>query len=164
MGRSSAADHVGCDNGKALRDLAADGFIGERLRRNFLAKIGGDELRRLIDPRPGALRILRNQPAADGESAEADNHAAVDQRQLGGAAANIDMQQAGIARFRQRHRPGIVGGEPGFKLVAGRGADELAGFLGEQLVDGAGVGALDRLAGEDDGAELISSCVSPASP
>ncbi len=133
---------------------AADGFVGERLRRNFHAEIVGDELRRLIDPRPGALGIRRNQPAADREGAEADDHAAVDQRQLGGAAADVDMQQAGVARLRQRHRAGAVRGEPAFELVAGGGADELAGFRGEQLVDGAGIGALDRLAGEDDGAAV----------
>ncbi len=36
--------------------------------------------------------------------------------------------------------------------MPGGGADELAGFLGEQVGDGAGVRALDRLAGEDHGA------------
>src|ERR1700727_1413307 len=49
----------------ALGDLVPDGFIGERLRRNFQAEIVGDELGRLIDPRPGAVRIGRNQPATD---------------------------------------------------------------------------------------------------
>ena len=108
----------------------------------------------MIDSCPGAVSILRNQPAADREGAEADDHAAVDQRQLGGAAADVDMQETCVARFRERHRAGAVGGEPTFELVAGSGADELAGFRGEQLVDGAGIGALDRLAGEDDGAGI----------
>ena len=108
----------------------------------------------MIDPRPGALGIGRDQPAADRKGAEADDHAAVDQRQLGGAAADVDVQQAGVARLRQRHRAGTVGGEPAFELVAGGGANELAGLLGEQLVDGAGIAALDRLAGEDDGAGI----------
>ncbi len=34
--------------------------------------------------------------------------------------------------------------------MAGRGADELPGLRGEQVVDGAGIFALDRFAGEDD--------------
>src|SRR5262249_54445250 len=40
------------------------------------------------------------------------------------------------------------------ELVARRGADEFAGLLGEQLVDGAGIFALDRFASEDDGARV----------
>ena len=47
-----------------------------------------------------------------------------------------------------------MGGEPAFQFMAGCSADELAGLLGEQFVDGAGIGALDRLAGEDDGAAI----------
>ena len=56
--------------------------------------------------------------------------------------------------LRERNGARAVRGEPAFQLVAGSGADELAGLLGEQLVDGAGVFALDRLAGEDDGAAV----------
>ena len=91
-------------------------------------------------------------PTANAESPTID--AAVDQRQLGGAAADIDMQDAGVARLGQRHRARAMRGEPAFELVAGGGADELAGFAGEQLVDGAGIFALDRLAGEDDRAAV----------
>ena len=64
------------------------------------------------------------------------------------------MQDAGVAGFGQRHRAGSVRGEAAFELVAGRGADEFAGFAGKKLVDGAGIFALDRLAGEDDGAAI----------
>src|SRR5262245_10254620 len=39
-------------------------------------------------------------------------------------------------------------------MVAGRGADELAGFLGKEIRDGARVAALERLAGQNDGAAV----------
>ena len=74
------ADYVGGDRGKALRDAAAQVFIGQSSRRDFYAEIVAHKLRRMIDPAPGAVRILRHQPAADREGAEPDDGAAVDQR------------------------------------------------------------------------------------
>ena len=47
-----------------------------------------------------------------------------------------------------------MGGERAFELVAGGGADELAGLGGEQLVDRLGVPPFDRLAGEDHRARV----------
>ena len=45
-------------------------------------------------------------------------------------------------------------GQNAFQFVAGRGADELAGFGREDFVDGARVLALDRFAGQDHGAAV----------
>ncbi len=59
------------------------------------------------------------------------------------------MEHAGAALFGELHRAGAMGRERAFELVAGGGADELAGLCGEQFVDRLGVLALDRLAGED---------------
>ena len=41
-----------------------------------------------------------------------------------------------------------------FHVMARGGAHEPAGFLGEQIGDGAGIVPLDRLAGQDDGAGI----------
>src|SRR5262249_60280576 len=41
-----------------------------------------------------------------------------------------------------------------FRVVGGRGGDELAGFLGKEIRDGARVAALERLAGQNDGAAV----------
>ena len=41
--------------------------VGERLRRQFQAELLGHEPRRIVDPRPGALGVGRDQPAADRE-------------------------------------------------------------------------------------------------
>ena len=64
------------------------------------------------------------------------------------------MEHAGAALPGKLHRAGAVGGECALELVAGGGADELAGFRGEQFVDRLGVPALDRLAGEDHRAAI----------
>ena len=43
------------------------------------------------------------------------------------------MKEASLARFRQRHRARAVRGEPAFQQVSSGGANELAGFTGEQF-------------------------------
>ena len=97
------------------------------------------------------MRIGGDQTPADGESRQSGNRtaAAVDACKLGRAAADINVQQGDAARFRQRHRARAVRRQPRFELVAGAGADEFPRLRGEELVDGARVLALDRLAGED---------------
>ena len=132
-----------------MRNAPPHRCIGQRLRRNRDPQIVGDKLRRLVDAAPRAVRVGGDKPAADGEGREPQNRAAVDQGELGRAAADVGVEEASIARFRQRHSARAVRGEPAFELVAGGGADEFPGIGGEQLVDGAGVLALDRLAGED---------------
>ena len=131
--------------GSGARSVAAIRRDAERI---------GDKPRRIVHPREGARLVGRDQPAADREGGNAQNFPPVDQRQFGGAAADIDMQDAGIALLRQPHRAGPVGGERAFELVAGGGADEFAGFRGEQFVDRPGIVPLDRLAGEDHGATV----------
>ena len=59
------------------------------------------------------------------------------------------MQHRALALAREGDGARAMGGEGAFELVASGGADEFAGLFGEEFVDGAGVLALDRLAGED---------------
>ena len=47
---------------------------------------------------------------------------------------------------------GAIGRHQRFHIMAGRGAHELAAFLGEQIGDGAGIISLQRFAGQDNGA------------
>ena len=96
---------------------------------------------RIVDPGPGAALVAGDEPAAHREGGDAEEHAVVDQRELGGAAADVDMEHAFVALLGQPHRAGAVGGERAFELVAGGGADELAGLGGEQFVDRLGVAA-----------------------
>ena len=64
------------------------------------------------------------------------------------------MEDAVLALLRQRDGARAVGGEETFQLVTGGGADEFAGLSREDFVDGAGVGLLDGLARENDGAAV----------
>ena len=97
---------------------------------------------------------MRDEAPTDRKSCDGFDHALVDEREFGGAAADIDMQHDSILGFRQSNRARAVGCERAFKLVACGSADEFAGFLGEELVNGARIGALDGLARENDGARV----------
>ena len=90
----------------------------------------------MIDAGPGSLGILGDEPAADRKGGDARDLALRDERELGGAAADVGMQRAGAAPPRKRGRAGAVRGENAFELVAGGGADEFARFSGEDFVDG----------------------------
>ena len=92
------------------------------------------------------------QPAADMHGRGGDDVAALDQRELGGAAADVDVEDALARLVRHPRRAGAVGREHRLHVMAGGGADELAALLGEQLRRCLRVLAPQRLAGEDHGA------------
>ena len=110
-------------------------------------------LRRRLDP-GHAVGLLHHQPAADRDRHGGEDLPVLDQRELGGAAADIDIEQRDAVTARHRDRAGAVRRHLAFHVMPGRGADELAGFLREQVGDGARIGALDRLAGQDHGAGI----------
>ena len=144
-----ADDLVDGEFGEPRRDGAPDFEIGEALRIGGEAELVGHQPRRIVDARPATFGIGGDEPAADGKSGDAEDRALVDQGELRRAAAHIDMQHAFATLARQRDGARAMRGERAFELVSGGGADELAGLFGEQLVDRAGVAALDRFAGED---------------
>ena len=149
-----AENIIGRDAGEPARDRFARRAARQRRRIGRDAERVRHEPRGIVDAAPRARLVARDEPAADGEGGNAHEHAVVDQGELGGAAADVDVEHAGAALLGQLHRAGAVGGECAFELVAGGGADELAGFRGEQFVDRLGVPALDRLAGEDHRAAI----------
>ena len=132
------------------RSAAASGLAERQLDAEGVGNLRG----RRLDPREAALRVLDHQAAADRDGGGGDDPALLDQGELGGAAADIDIEQGHAVAARERHRAGAVGRELALHVVPGRGADELAGLLREQVGDGARVAALDRLAGEDDRAAV----------
>ena len=83
-------------------------------------------LRGIIHAGPCAFGVLCDQPSADSKSRYAHDLAFVDQRKLGRAAADIDMQPAGVTPPRQGGRTGAVRRQDAFELVAGGGADEFS--------------------------------------
>ena len=99
-----------------------------------------------------ASSTIRRPPTA--MAAVARMCALLDQRELGRAAADVDVEQRRAVPRDKRDGAGAVRRQLAFHVVAGRGADELAGFLGEQVGDGARIVPLDRLAGEDDRAAV----------
>lgn len=87
-------------------------------------------------------------------AAVAKNLAALHQGKLGGAAADIHVENDSVLLARQGHRAGTVGRQGGLQMVACRGADQAAAGLGKAIGDGLGVVRLERLAGQDDRAAV----------
>ena len=65
-----------------------------RAERQLDAEAGGDLLRRLLDAREPLLWVFDQQPPADRDRRRRDDLAALDQRELGGAAADVDVEDA----------------------------------------------------------------------
>lgn len=107
----------------------------------------GDQQRRLLDPHHGPA-LQGDQPAADGDRGGAEDPAVGHQRQLGRAAADVDVQPHARRAAGLRHRAGAVRGHHRLQVVAGGRADEPAGLLREQVRDGPGVAPLERLPGQ----------------
>ncbi len=98
--------------------------------------------------------IHNQQPAADVHCGGAQHLAAFQQRQLGRAAADIDIQHALAQIMRGARRAGSIGGEHRFHMVSGRGTDEFAALVGQQVRNGLRVLAPQRFAGENHGAGI----------
>ena len=70
--------------------------------------------------RPSPSRAIRRAPIAT--AAVAMTWPSTDQRQLGGAAADVDVEQRALVAAGARDRAGAVGGQHGLHVVAGRRA------------------------------------------
>src|SRR6185436_725664 len=88
------------------------------------------------------------------DGAGGNNAPAFDKGEFGRAATDVDIEQRRVVPARERDGARAVGGHLAFHMMAGRGADELAGLLRKQLGDCACVAPLERLAGQDDGAAV----------
>ena len=104
-----------------------------------------------------AVRLKADQPRADIDRGDVLHLAVGADRDLRGAAADIDIHHHAFVADRARRGARAVGRHHGFQAVAGAHRDELAGLLGEQFADGARVLALHRDAGEDQraGVDLV---------
>src|SRR4029077_18247374 len=70
----------------------------------------------------------------------------------GGAAADIDVENATLSLSGEGDCAGAVGRKQRFEIVAGAGADKVATLRGEEIGDGPSVVSANRFAGENDGA------------
>ena len=147
---NSAIRHAGGERARRLR----------RKRRAELeadAELGGEAAAGLLDAHDAAARVEADQPRADVERGEVDHPAVGADRDLRGAAADVDVHDRRLVADRARHRARAVGGHHRLQAVAGRDRDHLAGLAREQLADLAGVAPAHRDAGEDQraGVDLV---------
>ena len=78
-------------------------------------------------------------------------------RDLDGAAADVDVHHRRLVADRARDRARAVGRHHGLQAVAGAHRHQLAGLRGEELADAARIAAAHRDAGEDQraGVDLV---------
>ena len=93
----------------------------------------------VFDARDLAVRLKTDEPRADIDRGNVDHLAVGADRDLGGAAADIDVHHHAFVADRARRRARAIGRHHGFEAVAGADRDQLAGLLGEQVADGARV-------------------------
>ncbi len=121
-------------------------------QREVDAEAARDVEHRLLDAGHSLGPIFDDEAAADGDRDGGENLAFLDQSELGGAAADIDIEHGVAIAARHRDGAGAVRRHLAFHMVAGGGADERSGYLRKQFGNRACVMPLDRLAGQDDGA------------
>ena len=114
------------------------------------AGLAGVEFARRIQPHDAADAVDHLQPAADMQRRGRDHVALGDDGELGGAAADVEVEDALALLVRHLRRARAVGGEHRFHVVPGSGGDEIAALLGQERSDGLRILAPQRLAGEDD--------------
>ena len=94
------------------------------------------------------------QAAADMHRGGGDHLAVLDQAELGGAAADVDIENALAFVARHPRRAGAVGRQHRLHVMAGGGGDEFAALLGQDLGNALRVVAPQRFAGENDDAGI----------
>ena len=94
------------------------------------------------------------QPAADMHGCGSNHLAVLDQAEFGGAAADIDVEDALVLVAGDARGAGAVGRQHRFHVMAGGGGDEFAALLGQDLGDALRVLAAQRLARKNNHAGI----------
>ncbi len=112
-----------------------------------------------FDAHDGTVFVEGEQAGADVDGRYFLDFTVVADGELAGAAADVDVQNYATHFRRVGYRARTMGSHGRFKAVAGADRDELTGFLGEQLADGAGVAPTHGNAGEDQcaGVDLFAA-------
>src|SRR6185369_13892936 len=92
--------------------------------------------------------------SADVNSSGRDHIAIVDQRKLGRAAADIDVEDAYSLLARNAGSARAVGGQHGFHMMASSGADEIAACRGQHSRNGLRVLPAQSFTRENDSASV----------
>ena len=102
-----------------------------------------------IEPHDAADLVHHLQPAADMQRRGRHHVAVLDDAELGGAAADVDVEDALVLVMRHLRGARAIGRQHRLHVVPGGGGDEIAALLRQQAGDGLGILAPQRLAGED---------------
>ena len=122
-----------------------------------MPSFGAEAAAGLLDAHDPAVRLETDEPRADIERGEVDDLAVGADRDLGGAAADVDVHHPALVADRARHRARAVGRHHRLQAVAGADRDQPAGLPREQFADRARVAPLHRDAGQDQraGVDLV---------
>ena len=135
--------------GHVFGDLVERGGLGAVALVPVKARLRGVVLAGRIEPDDAAVVVDHLQPAADVDGGGRDHAAVLDQRELGGAAADVDVEDALALVGGDARGARAVGRQHRLHVMAGGGADEVAALLGQQAGDRLRVVAPQRLAGQD---------------
>src|SRR5262245_39323026 len=130
-------------------------FVELRRREHVAARpveagLAGVKFSRRIEPHDPADVVDHLQPTADMQRSRRGHVTVLDDTELGGAAADVDVEDAFTLLVRQLRRTRAVGRQHRLHVVPGGGGDEIAALLRQQGGDRLGILAAQRLAGEDD--------------
>ena len=131
---------LGCERrhegvGHAVRDLVHGRGVGNVAARPEEAGPLGVMLPGRVEAHD-VVRVVDHLQAAADMDGRRDHHLALlDHRQLGRAAADVDVEDALVLGMRNARRARPVRRQHRFHVVAGGGADELAALLGEDAGD-----------------------------
>ena len=106
------------------------------------------------------LAVLHDlQAPADMHGGGRDHLALFHQAELGGAAADVDVEDALALVAGDARRARAIGRKHRLHVMAGRRSDELPALLGENFCDALGIFAPQRFAGENDhtGIDLVGT-------
>src|SRR5581483_704531 len=122
------------------RHVAALPLASRSCRMRFSGRLEADDAAGLVH---------RLQPSADVQRRGGEHAAVLDDRELGRATADVDVEQARAAVLRGLRRSGAEGGEHRLHVMAGARADQVAAAVRDHRGDRAGVLAAQRFPGQD---------------
>ncbi len=113
------------------------------------AELGRETAAGLLQAHDAPALVDAHEPRPDIGRRDGDDLAVGTDRDLRGAAADVDIHHHGFVADRARHGAGPIGRHHGLQAVAGAYRHQLAGLRGKQLADAPRVAAPYRDAGED---------------
>ena len=141
---------VGHARGERVRRV----FGEHRARLELQAELGAEAAAGFLEPHDAARVVEHDEPRADVERGDVDHPAVGADRDLRGAAADVDIHHRRAVADRARRGARAVGRHHRFQAVAGADRDHLARLAGEQFADAPRIAPPHRDAGQDERAGI----------